>query len=567
MSPEYLSSVLDSRRRIAVTAPLIIEDRVLVGFALSDKEDHFLELGIDEFKSLCPSLYCVDINTVAFHGLKRIWEFLDDRGLHTDTNRDNYLDINNITDTKLLAYLLDPDSARPQADDNDEKVREVGLTLAHLASRYLGEDYPYRNTEIHKDKSIAFADILAHDALLIYRLAAELPSRMSKEVYKLYQDLELPLMVVLDDMRRVGIGVDGETSAREVERIEKEMAVLAHEISGGEEVDLRSDREVFRFLVKQGVRFQDQWAYQWAKVTNKALEEIAPLYLLVQRILSFRERARDLGVLRQMADKNRVHPIWGQTRSATSRIYARNPAVQNVSRNLRHLFVPAPGHVLIKADYSQAQMRILAHLSQDPELMRIFNDSAGDVHTETSNLLGLNDRNVAKEINFAICFGMGAAALCTKINELKHHHGVAGFLNEETAQSYIDGFYARFPKVREFFAQEWEKIKRLPSEQRIVRSLIGRERHFPRRPSAEMERQFRVTWPQQVEADLIKTAMLRLDSIFGQRNMKARIVMMIHDALWVEAPNEVEVEVRNLVRKMMITAGKLNVPQAVDFEQ
>ena len=163
-----------------------------------------------------------------------------------------------------------------------------------------------------------------------------------------------------------------------------------------------------------------------------------------------------------MAHRDRIHPVWGQTRSATSRIYARNPAVQNVSRDLRHLFVPAPGHVLIKADYSQAQMRILAHLSQDPELMRIFNDPHGDVHTETSDLLGLNDRNVAKEINFAISFGMGAAALCNKINRLKESQNRTDFIDVATAQSYIDGFYGRFPKVRDFFAQEWEKMKRLP---------------------------------------------------------------------------------------------------------
>lgn len=133
-----------------------------------------------------PSLYFQVNAPRVFHGLKRIWEFLDERGLRTDTDRDNYIDIHNITDTKLLAYLLDPDSARSQADNDDENFREVGLTIAHLALRHLGEDYPYRNTEIHKDKSMeAFADILANDALMIYRLAAELPNHMSKELYKL----------------------------------------------------------------------------------------------------------------------------------------------------------------------------------------------------------------------------------------------------------------------------------------------------------------------------------------------------------------------------------------------
>ena len=181
-----------------------------IGFALSPEESLCVNLSLNEFLSVCPSLYQQISEPRIFHGLKRIWEFLDDRGLHTDTDRDKYIDVHNITDTKLLAYLLDPDSARSQGNDNDEKLREVGLTLAHLSSRYLMEDYPYRNTEIHEYRSIeAFADILSHDALVVYRLAADLPSRMSKELYKLIQDLELPLMLVLDKMRRVGIGVDG----------------------------------------------------------------------------------------------------------------------------------------------------------------------------------------------------------------------------------------------------------------------------------------------------------------------------------------------------------------------
>jgi DNA polymerase-1 len=120
--------------------------------------------------------------------------------------------------------------------------------------------------------------------------------------------------------------------------------------------------------------------------------------------------------------------------------------------------------------------------------------------------------------------------------------------------------------VRDFFAQEWEKVKRLPSEERVVRSLVGRERRFPRRPSSEMERQFRATWPQQIEADLIKTAMLRLNRIFKSRDMKAQILMMIHDALWVEAPSEEATEVRHLIQRMMTTAAKLTVPLEVDFK-
>lgn len=139
-------------------------------------------------------------------------------------------------------------------------------------------------------------------------------------------------------------------------------------------------------------------------------------------------------------------------------------------------------------------------------------------------------------------------------------------IDEATAQGYIDQFHDRYPGVSAFFGQEWEKLKRLPKEDRIVRSQLGRTRRFDSYPSKALERSFKVTWPQQIEADLIKTAMLRLDRIFHRRNMKAGIVMMIHDALWVEAPHEEEIEARDLVRRLMSAAGRLCVPLEVDID-
>lgn len=562
---EQLLSALRADTRVALTAPFVRGSEVLVGYALSPEQGYCARLPLNEFMAHCPSLYLPVNSPRIYHGLKRTWEFLDARGLLPAKNRDKDTDINKIEDTKLMTYLLDPDSGR-EVEFGEHRV-QAGLTLAHLASRYLGDDYPYRNTDIYDDSSPeVLAPALAHDACLILRLATDLAKRMSEDLRKLYRQLELPLMLVLDEMRRVGIGVEGAACAQERDRVELEMTRLEQEIAGGADVDLRSDRDVYRFLVTQGVHFMDPSVHQWRKVSNRILEETVPHYPWVQKILDYRGMSQDLSFLQLAAGRDRVQPVWGQTRSATSRIYARNPGVQNVSRDLRHLLVAAPGHVLVKADYSQAQMRILAHLSQDPQLMRIFNDPNGDVHTETSEWLGLNDRNMAKEINFAICFGMGSAALCRKINELKHHHGVTGFINEDTARSYIQGFYRRFPKVRTFFDREWGSMKKLPTQDRVVRSLMGRERRFPRRATAEVERQFRVTWPQQIEADLIKTSMVKLAEALEDRGMRARLVMMVHDSIWIEAPVAEEAEVRRLMRTFMTEAGELEVPLEVDFD-
>jgi len=160
---------------------------------------------------------------------------------------------------------------------------------------------------------------------------------------------------------------------------------------------------------------------------------------------------------------------------------------------------------------------------------------------------------------------MGPPALASKLTRARQGREAAKSVDMKTAQSFIDGFHAHYPKVRQFFEREWAKLKKMPMEERVVRSLTGRERHFDRRASSVVERQFRVTWPQQIEADLIKTAMLRLDTIFRRRRMESRIVMMIHDALWVESPREKADEARYLMKKMMTTAGKLAVPLEVDF--
>ncbi len=539
-----------------------MNERVLIGFAQSPEESHCVALSYNDFQRLCPSLYLRVHTPREYQGLKRIWEELDRRGLGTDIGPDKDIDIHKIDDTRLMAFLLDPDSS-DEVKHGDYRVQEE-LTLAHVAHRYLGHDYPYRITEICSGASLELAaEILSDDAGLIWELAERLRSLMSSDLHKLYRNLELPLMLVLDDMRRVGIGFDGAACSELVKETERSMSVLAQEITGGAPVDLTSQEEVYRFLVDQRIPRQVSPAELKRGGLRQFMEQMVHACPVVRKILAWWDMGQDLGFLRKWAGHDRIHPVWGQSRSATSRIFARNPAVQNVSRDLRHLFVPAPGHVLIKADYSQAQMRILAHLSQDPELMRIFNDPTGDVHTETSELLGLNDRNVAKEINFAICFGMGPIGLTRKINDLKEPQGARDFVGEETARSYIEGFYRRFPRVKNFFDQEWEKLKKLPTEDRVVRSLMGRERSFPRRPTAEIDRQFRLTWPQQIEANLIKTAMVRLDQIFQSRNMKARVVIVIHDALWVEAPQEDESEVRSVVRRMLSTAGKLDIPLRV----
>lgn len=535
---------LQSGHLTAITAPLVLDDQVLVGFCNSAVGSGCVAFPLKDLPAVGLQLYVPTVCPIAVHGLKRIWEYLD---LNVTGVKLDF-----VTDTKLMAYLLDPD------------LKEEGLTISNLSHvSGLGE-YPHGILRLaDENRAEAFSGVLSRDAQTAWDLASKLSAKMTPPLRRLYRHLELPLSKILHEMRQTGIGVDGQACARERARVQAAMTTLETQITGGQSVNLLSNAELFEFLSLKGVRFRNRYCYASRSVTAAELDEIAHVYPLVQQILEWRDLYQNIAFLGHTSGRNRIHAVWGQTRSGTSRIYARQPALQNVSRSLRYLFVPKPGHVLIKADYSQAQLRILAHLSGDDELLRLFR-AGEDVHGETARWLGI-DRNTAKQLNFGICFGMSAGALAGRINSIRQSQGLAN-IDEATAQTYIDGFYRRYPGVKAFFAAEWQKLKALPSQQRVVPSLRGRIRRFTGRVSSQLERRFRVTWPQQIEADLIKTAMVRLDTIFRRRQWGARIVMVIHDALWVEAPTSEEVQVRRLVEKMMTSAAKLRVPLTVEFE-
>jgi DNA polymerase-1 len=429
---QEVEELLSKGQLIALTAPLILDQTVIIGFYNISGDQGCIEVPKEESNKLGRLLFQPTRTRIAVHGLKRIWMALEEPGISTSE-----LDLDLVIDTKLMAYLLNPDAGKEEDD----------LSLSHLAHEYLNENYPHMAVEV-RDKGFpnAFHDALVRDARAILRLAKALSPSMGSSLFNLYQRVELPLMLVLDSMRCVGIGVDSDRARGELQRVRQELDYVAQKITGGVPVDLSSDPEVFKFLVQKGVQFGNPFVYTAQRVSTPVLEEIAPAYPAVQDILDWRQMSQDIAFLSMASARQRVHPVWGQTRSGTSRIYARQPPVQNVSRRLRYLFVPSPGYVLIKADYSQAQLRILAHLSGDEGLIGVFNE-AGDVHGETARLLGI-DRDLAKRVNFGICFGISAARLAGKINSeimkrnrLREAHEQQPLIGELKAQEYIDQFY------------------------------------------------------------------------------------------------------------------------------
>jgi DNA polymerase-1 len=281
---------------------------------------------------------------------------------------------------------------------------------------------------------------------------------------------------------------------------------------------------------------------------------------MAAKIMEWRDLQSDLAFLRQAAGKPRIHPDWNML-TKTSRFTASNPAVQNVNKvTCRPLMCPGPGWVMIQADYKQIQMRLLANFSNDPELVRAFHEGR-DVHWETVLMCGIGGaddkekRDKAKAVNFGILFQMTAYGLSRELGT-----------DVKTAQGYIDAFWARYSTAKQYLDRFVEKLKRKPPDETIVRSMLDRIRRFDGEFGTAEQRQAKATLLQQAEAEKLRIAVMMLQAHFRNTGMKSRIVKTIHDAVWVEAPEEEAEEARQLTMTIMENAVELPiVPLEVDI--
>ena len=476
---------------------------------------------------------------LAVHGLKHIWEQF---GL------DDYeIQAGRIWDAKLMAYLLNPGLDK-----------EHGYALSHLTEEYFGERYPQSSPDLcDRGYPESFYWLLGQEARRIHHLAQALPRVMSNGLMKLYHETELPLMGILARMHGNGVGVDGKACEKEIVNIQDRMNTLiqAAQAETKKDVDWFTDRGVCRFWGDLGWFVEDQ-----TEDVEFIIKE-RPAFPFAAEILEWRELSSDASFLEKAAGRDRVHPVWRQTRGATGRIFSAVVPVQSIDKKkYRPLLVPALGHVLLKPDYSAFQLRLLAHLSGDPLLTEVFMKNE-DIHTKTADWLGLpgtseQRRNQAKAINFGICFGQGAVSLASDLG-----------VPPDQAQSYIDGFFGTYKGAGKFFEETVQALKdQKHPEKRVIFSPFGRIRKFTTRFSSREARKAWVTPLQQMESDIVKQAMVGINRDFAKRGMKSKIVMMIHDSIWVEAPEEEAKEARQIMEKVMTTAADLKVPLEVKFE-
>jgi DNA polymerase-1 len=265
----------------------------------------------------------------------------------------------------------------------------------------------------------------------------------------------------------------------------------------------------------------------------------------------------------------RIHTSYNQTATATGRLSSSNPNLQNIpirtpeGKRIRQAFIAAPGHELISADYSQIELRVLAHLSEDKALIDAF-QSDEDIHARTASdvfgvfpeMVNAEMRRQAKVINFGILYGMSAFGLAKELS-----------VAQKTAQAYIDGYFERYKKVREYLNEILEGAKR----DGYVCTLLNRRRYLPelqsKIPSVRQfaERMAINTPIQGTAADLIKVAMVNIAHLLTKKNLAAQLIMQVHDELILEAPLKEKEEVAALVKKEMEEVIKLKVPLKVEI--
>ena len=458
-------------------------------------------------------------------------------------------------DTMILAYLVDPGRAEYELDD---LMAEYGVEL---------EPDPSAEEET--------AALVRH-AEAARRLAGPLAAKVTERgSERLYREIELPLTVVLGAMEDAGVRIDtyrmGEITARLSDRIE-ELESRAYGLAG-EEFVLGSPQQLGRILFEKLELTPGRKGKTGYSTDSKVLRAIRADHEIVPVIEEWRELTKlvntYLGPLPTLiGEDGRLHTTINQTVAATGRLSTTSPNLQAIpirtelGREIRSAFVAEQGSRLLSADYSQIELRILAHVSGEPKLREAF-ERGEDIHTATAaEVLGKDpatltkdERNVAKMINFGIVYGISAFGLSENLD-----------IPKEQAQAYIDAYLARFPHVQAFIARTIAQA----SEDGYATSLLGRRRPVPELRA--MNRQTRgfgervaVNFVMQgSNADIIKVAMVAIHDRLRAEGRSARLVLQVHDELLLEVPETEVTKVRELVREEMVGAYPLDPALAVD---
>jgi len=473
-------------------------------------------------------------------------------------------------DTMLASYLLNP-SKRHGLNE---------LAWEHLQYRMLTYEAVTDNAKKNfAEVSVAEATRYSgEDADITLRLAHRLFPQVQEEgMGSLFAEVEVPLALVLGRMELAGIRVDEKLLAALSKKFSERRRHLEAEIytMAGEEFNLASPKQLQTVLFDKLGLPRGKKTSTGSSTDSSVLEALADRFPLPAKILAYRGFAKLQSTYVDALPKlihpktGRIHTSFNQTVTATGRLSSSNPNLQNIpvrseeGRRIRQAFIAEPGNILLSADYSQIELRLLAHLTEDPLLVESFQKNQ-DVHARTASELfqvpvaavSADQRRQAKTINFGIIYGMGALRLARALD-----------IPTKTAQAYITQYFARYQRIKSYMDGILEEAR----VRGYVTTLLGRRRYVPELQSqnaqlASAAERAAVNTPiQGTAADLIKMAMVAINQRLEQERLRTRMLLQVHDELLFEVPEKEVGQVRKLVREVMENVKTLRVPLRVDI--
>ena len=473
-------------------------------------------------------------------------------------------------DASVAAYLLNPLK-------NDYPYEDLAKDYAGLMipskTDLLGKESPVKAKQA---KPEAFLKYICYMAYIPWKTRDRLLEELNNTgMQTLYDTIELPLVYTLSDMEKEGVHVDAEELKRYGEELAAQIAVLEKEIyeGAGETFNINSTKQLGHILFEKLEMPYGKKTKTGYSTAADVLEKLAVEYPLVSKILEYRQLAKLKstyadGLANFIEEDGRIHTNFQQTVTATGRLSSTDPNLQNIpirmelGRMIRKVFLPKDGYVFVDADYSQIELRILAHMSGDEMLIQAYRE-AQDIHRMTASqvfhtpfeeVTDLQRRN-AKAVNFGIVYGISSFGLSQDLS-----------ISKKEAQEYIERYFESYPKIKEFLDGCVEKAKK----DGYSVTMFGRRRPLPEISSSNfMQRSFgeRIAMNAPIQgtaADIIKIAMNRVHRRLIDEGLKSRLLLQVHDELLIEAaPDEVD-EVKKILDEEMKGAADLSVELEID---
>lgn len=527
---------------------------------LSEKREEVLET-LEIFK---PFFEKEDVLKIA-HNLKFDFKVLHQYGVEIKGN---------LFDTMIAHYLLNPDGRHGMDYLSEMYLNYKPVSIETLIGKKGKNQGNFRDVDI-----LEATEYAAEDADITFQLYELFAPQLKKEnLEDLFYKIEMPLMKVLAKMELAGISLDENWLKQESIDLENDLKNLETKIFelSGEEFNMNSPKQLGEILfekMKLDPKAKKTKTGQYA-TSEDVLQKLASKHEIIKHILEYRTyqklKSTYVDALPSQIDKtdNRVHTNFSQTTAATGRLASVNPNLQNIpirtlrGQQIRGAFVSGEDKKIISADYSQIELRLIAEISGEENMIKAFQNGE-DIHASTAaKLFGIpleevtkTQRSQAKTVNFGIIYGQGAFALAEQTG-----------LSRTEAKQLIDSYYETYPKLKEFMAEQVHKARELG----YVETLFNRKRHLKDINSANFvvkahaERNAVNAPIQGSAADIIKIAMINIDKVFEKEKLKTKMLLQVHDELVFEAPTE-EVEVATyLIKTEMEAAVETQVPLLVE---